>query len=87
MMFSIGFNYVKLKINLRFIINCLKLLEKKKMEIVFKVRKDIVDYILVGKDDRVRIWVEYIIWEDYLVEVMEFLEMFCDLIFVRFGLI
>lgn len=54
-MFSIGFNYVKLKINLRFIINCLKLLEKKKMEIVFKVRKDIVDYILVGKDDRVRI--------------------------------
>lgn len=87
MMFSIGFNYVKLKINLRFIINCLKLLEKKKMEIVFKVRKDIVDYILVGKDDRVRIWVEYIVWEDYLVEVMEFLEMFCDLIFVRFGLI
>lgn len=87
MMFSIGFNYVKLKINLRFIINCLKLLEKKKMEIVFKVRKDIVDYILVGKDDRVRIWVEYIIWEDYLVEVMEFLEMFCDLILVRFGLI
>lgn len=87
MMFSIGFNYVKLKINLRFIINCLKLLEKKKMEIVFKVRKDIVDYILVGKDDRVRIWVEYIVWEDYLVEVMEFLEMFCDLILVRFGLI
>lgn len=87
MMFSIGFNYVKLKINLRFIINCLKLLEKKKMEIVFKVRKDIVDYILVGKDDRVRIWVEYIVCEDYLVEVMEFLEMFCDLIFVRFGLI
>lgn len=86
-MFSTGPNYAKLKTNLRLIINRLKLLEKKKTEIASKARKDIADYISAGKDDRARIRVEHIIREDYLVEAMELLEMFCDLILARFGLI
>lgn len=86
-MFSTGPNYAKLKTNLRLIINRLKLLEKKKTEIASKARKDIADYISAGKDDRARIRVEHIVREDYLVEAMELLEMFCDLILARFGLI
>ena len=31
--------------------------------------------------------VEHIIREDYLVEAMEIVEMYCDLILARFGLI
>ena len=86
-MFSSGPNYNKLKTNLRLTINRLKLLEKKKTEIAAKSRKEIADYISAGKDDRARIRVEHIIREDYLVEAMELLEMYCDLLLARFGLI
>lgn len=40
-----------------------------------------------GKDERARIRVEHIIREDYLVEAMEILELYCDLLLARFGLI
>lgn len=41
----------------------------------------------VGKVERARIRVEHIIREDYLVEAMEIVEMFCDLLLARFGMI
>jgi len=80
-------NYTKLKTNLRLCIQRLKLLEKKKTENALKARKEIADYIALGKPDRARIKVESIIREDYLVEAMELIEMFCDLLIARFGLI
>ncbi|XP_012945750.1 IST1 homolog [Aplysia californica] len=86
-MFKSGPSYTKLKTNLRLIINRLKLLEKKKTEMALKSRKEIADYISAGKEDRARIRVEHIIREDYLVEAMELLEMYCDLLLARFGLI
>ena len=86
-MFKSGANYNKLKTNLRLAINRLKLLEKKKTELAQKARKDIADYISGGKEDRARIRVEHIIREDYLVEAMELLEMYSDLLLARFGLI
>ncbi|CAG5117074.1 unnamed protein product [Candidula unifasciata] len=86
-MFKSGPNYTKLKTNLRLVINRLKLLEKKKTEMALKARKEIADYISAGKEDRARIRVEHIIREDYLVEAMELLEMHCDLLLARFGLI
>lgn len=86
-MFSNKPNYVKLRTNLRLCINRLKLLEKKKTEMALKARREIADYIVAGKDDRARIRVEHIIREDYLVEAMEIVEMLCDLLLARFGLI
>lgn len=80
-------NYTKLKTNLRLCIQRLKLLEKKKSENALKARKEIADYIAAGKADRARIRVECIIREDYYVEAMEIVEMFCDLLIARFGLI
>jgi len=80
-------NYTKLKTNLRLCIQRLKLLEKKKSENALKARKEIADYISGGKADRARIRVECIIREDYYVEAMELVEMFCDLLIARFGLI
>lgn len=80
-------NYTKLKTNLRLAINRLKLLEKKKAELALKARKEIADYIAAGKYERAKIRVEHIIREDYLVEAMEVVEMYCDLLLARFGLI
>ncbi|XP_043278507.1 IST1 homolog [Venturia canescens] len=86
-MFSSGPNYTKLKTNLRLAINRLKLLEKKKTELAQKARKEIADYIAAGKIERAKIRVEHIIREDYMVEAMELLEMYCDLLLARFDLI
>ena len=63
------------------------MLEKKKTEMALKSRKEIADYIQGGKPERAKIRVEHIIREDYLVEAMEIVEMFCDLLLARFGLI
>jgi len=86
-MFSSGSNYTKLKTSLKLCINRLKLLEKKKTEMALKSRKEIADYIAAGKPERAKIRVEHIIREDYYVEAMEIVEMYCDLILARFGLI
>ncbi|KAM6942788.1 IST1 homolog [Xenentodon cancila] len=82
-----GFKAERLRVNLRLVINRLKLLEKKKTELAQKARKEIADYLSSGKDERARIRVEHIIREDYLVEAMEILELYCDLLLARFGLI
>lgn len=82
-----GFNKQKLKVNLKLTINRLKLLEKKKTELAQKARREIADYVNNGKEERARIRVEHIIREDYLVEAMEMLELYCDLLLARFGLI
>nr|CAG4642041.1 EOG090X0DNH [Eurycercus lamellatus] len=86
-MFDSGPNYSKLKTNLRLAVNRLKLLEKKNTELALKARKEIADYIAAGKAERAKIRVEQIIREDYLVEAMELLEMYCDLLLARFGLV
>ncbi|XP_037905320.1 IST1 homolog isoform X3 [Hermetia illucens] len=86
-MFSSGPNYTKLKTHLRLALNRLKLLEKKKSELTQKARKEIADYLTTNKVERARIRVEHIIREDYLVEAMEIVEMYCDLLLARFGLV
>ncbi|CAB3398311.1 unnamed protein product [Caenorhabditis bovis] len=87
MSISWGAQYPKLKTNLRLAINRLQLLGKKKTEMAMKARTEIADYIAANKPDRARIRVEHIIREDYVVEAFEILEMYCDLLLARFGLI
>lgn len=82
-----GPNYTKLKTNLRLIVNRLKLIAKKRTELAQKARAEIADYIRSGKIDRARIRVEHIVREDYLVESIEMVEMYADLLLARFGLI
>ncbi|CAJ0591465.1 unnamed protein product [Cylicocyclus nassatus] len=60
---------------------------KKKTEMAMKARTEIAEYIASKKADRARIRVEHIILEDHLVEAFEILEMYCDLLLARFGLI
>lgn len=63
------------------------LLLTQKAELAQKARKEIADYLAAGKDERARIRVEHIIREDYMVEAMEILELYCDLLLSRLGLI
>ena len=86
-MFSSGPKYQKLVTNLRLAISRLKLLEKKKSEMAVKSRKEIADYLKNGKEDRARIRVEHIIREDYMVEGLEIVEMYCDLLLARMGVL
>ncbi|XP_005608456.1 IST1 homolog isoform X2 [Equus przewalskii] len=86
-MFSSPFKADRLRVNLQLVVNRLKLLEKKKTEQAQKARKEVADHLAAGKDERAGIRVEHIIREDYLVEAMEILELYCDLLLARFGLI
>eukprot|EP00731_Ephydatia_muelleri_P036092 Em0200g11a len=52
-----------------------------------KARKEIADYIKTHRLERARVRVEHIIREDYLVEALEVLELYCDLLLARFGLL
>ncbi|CAD5224460.1 unnamed protein product [Bursaphelenchus okinawaensis] len=84
---SWGTQYAKLKTNLRLCANRLKLLQKKKTEMAQKARNEIADMLMNDKADRARIRVESIIREDFVVEAYELLEMLCELLLARFGVI
>lgn len=85
-MFKPKFNEHKLKINLGLVVSRLKLIEKKKTDLALKARPEIADYVRIAKTDRARVRVEAIIREDYLVEAMELIEMYADLLQGRIGL-
>ncbi|KAL3072306.1 hypothetical protein niasHT_039123 [Heterodera trifolii] len=84
---SWGTQYSKLKTNLRLAANRLRLLQKKKTEQAVKARCEIADFLSTDKEDRARIRVETIIREDFVVEAYELLEMYCELLLARFGII
>ncbi|XP_023611801.1 IST1 homolog isoform X2 [Myotis lucifugus] len=86
-MFGSVFKADRLRVNLQLVVNRLKLLERKKTEQAQKARKEVADHLAAGKDERARIRVEHIIREDYLVEAMELLELYCNLLLARFSLI
>ena len=50
-------------------------------------RREIAALLEAGKEESARIKVEGVIREDYTVEAYEILELFCDLLLARFGLI
>ncbi|GAB5582444.1 IST1 homolog isoform X1 [Prionailurus iriomotensis] len=60
-MFISAFKADRLQVNLQLVVNCLKLLEKKKTEQAQRARKEIAGYLANGKDERARIQVEHVI--------------------------
>lgn len=86
-MFSSKPNYTKLKTHLRLAVNRLRLVQKKRTELAQKARKEIADYLAAGKVERAKVRVEHIIREDYLVEALEIVELYCDLLLTRFSML
>ena len=77
----------RLKVHLKLSINRLKMLQAKKNSLGQHQRREIATLLDKGKEESARIRVEHIIREDLLVETMEMLELYCDLLLARFGLI
>ncbi|CAH8437885.1 unnamed protein product [Dicrocoelium dendriticum] len=85
-LFGSSCDYSKLKSNLRLCCNRMGLLQKKKTELGLKARKEIAELLRVHKIERSRIKTEQIVREDYVIEVMEILQTYCDLLLTRFGI-
>ncbi|OBZ82334.1 protein IST1 [Choanephora cucurbitarum] len=81
------FNATRLKVQLKLAINRLKMLQAKKTSLNQQNRREIGTLLEKGKDESARIRVEHIIRDDLLIEAMENLELYCDLLLARFGLL
>ncbi|CAJ0915927.1 5161_t:CDS:2 [Entrophospora sp. SA101] len=76
----IGFNPNRLKVQLKLAINRIKLAQQKKNVSSKLQRKEIATLLENNKEESARIRVEGIIHDDYYVEAMEVLELYCELL-------
>ncbi|KAL7752836.1 Vacuolar protein sorting-associated protein ist1 [Sorochytrium milnesiophthora] len=81
------YNANKLKVQLRLAVNRLKLIQQKKGSINASQRKELAQLLEQGKEESARIRVEHIIREDFNIEAMEVVELYCELLLARFGLL
>ncbi|KAJ2896500.1 transcriptional repressor general negative regulator of transcription subunit 4, partial [Coemansia aciculifera] len=81
------FQVNKFKVELKLAINRLKLLQAKKSTLNLKARREIAPLLESGKIESATIRVENIIREDLNVEALEMVELFCELLTARVGLI
>ncbi|EKM61469.1 uncharacterized protein PHACADRAFT_248105 [Phanerochaete carnosa HHB-10118-sp] len=83
----VPWNSAKAKVQLRLGVQRLRTLQEKKAAQAKASRRDIAMLIEKGKLETARIKVENIINEDIYVELLELLELYCELLLARFGLI
>ncbi|KAI7888218.1 regulator of Vps4 activity in the MVB pathway-domain-containing protein [Mucor mucedo] len=81
------YNPTRLKVQLKLAINRLKMLQAKKTSLNQQNRREIGTLLEKGKEESARIRVEHIIRDDLFIEAMESLELYCDLLLARFGLL
>ncbi|KZT08602.1 DUF292-domain-containing protein [Laetiporus sulphureus 93-53] len=77
----------KAKVQLRMAVQRLRTLQEKKGAQAKASRRDIAVLLEKGKLETARIKVENIIHEDIYVELLELLELYCELLHARFGLL
>lgn len=81
------FNPARLKVQLKLAINRLKMLQAKKTSLNQQLRREIGTLIEKGKLESARVRIEHVIRDDFVIEAMENLELYCDLLLARFGLL
>lgn len=83
------FNASRCKVQLKLGLNRLKLLQQKKSGMNAQQKREIANLLEKGKakEESARIRVEHIIREDFNIEALEILELYCELLLARFGLI
>lgn len=77
----------RLKVNLRLAITRFQHLQAKKTSICQNQRKEIANLLEKGKEETARIRVEHIIREDFNIEAMEILMLYCELLLARAALL
>ncbi|RDB28634.1 IST1 [Hypsizygus marmoreus] len=80
-------NAPKAKVQLRLSVQRLRTLQQKKEAQAKATRRDIATLIERGKIETARVKVESLINEDIHVELLELLELYCELLLARFGLL
>ncbi|KAI8847960.1 regulator of Vps4 activity in the MVB pathway-domain-containing protein [Chytridium lagenaria] len=75
------------QVQLKLAINRLKLLQQKKTAGNGAARREIAQLLENHKDDSARVRVEHIIREDFTIEAMEIIELYCEMLLARFGLL
>jgi vacuolar protein sorting-associated protein IST1 len=83
----IAFSAEKLKVSLKLAVSRLKMLQNKKQAINQQQRREVALLLEKGKEESARIRAEHIIREDFTIEALEILELYCDLLLTRFGLV
>ncbi|KAJ3717264.1 DUF292-domain-containing protein [Lentinula guzmanii] len=80
-------NSAKAKVQLRLSVQRLRTLQAKKEAQAKSSRRDIATLVERGKIETARIKVEAIIGEDIHIELLELLELYCELLLARFGIL
>ncbi|KII94036.1 hypothetical protein PLICRDRAFT_413911 [Plicaturopsis crispa FD-325 SS-3] len=80
-------NSAKAKVQLRLSVQRLRILQQKKEAQAKSARRDIATLLEKGKVETAKIKVENIINEDIHVELLELLELYCELLTARFALL
>ena len=77
----------KLKVQLKLAVNRLRLAQQKQTALAKQSRRDLANLLELRKEESARIRVENVILEDIYVELLELLELYCELLLARFGLL
>ncbi|PPQ64250.1 hypothetical protein CVT24_008653 [Panaeolus cyanescens] len=80
-------NAAKAKVQLRLSVQRLRTLQQKKEAQAKAARREIATLVERGKIETAKIKTEAIIHEDIYVELLEILELYCELLVARFGLL
>ncbi|EJF67126.1 hypothetical protein DICSQDRAFT_176815 [Dichomitus squalens LYAD-421 SS1] len=83
----VPWNSAKAKVQLRLGVQRLRTLQEKKNAQAKAARRDIAFLLEKGRIETARIKTENIINEDIYVELLELLELYCELLIARFGLL
>jgi len=75
------------KTHLKLAVSRIKLQKNKKDNNIKNSKREIAELLKAGKDESARIKVENIIREDFIIEAYEILELFCELLLARLGVI
>ena len=62
-------------------------MQQKQTALAKQARRDLAQLLEQGKEESAKIRVENIIREDIFVEMLEILELYCELLLARFGLL
>ncbi|KAL8960318.1 MAG: hypothetical protein Q9193_002962 [Seirophora villosa] len=77
----------KLKVQLKLAISRLRMVQQKDTAIAKQQRRQMAHLLEVGKEESARIRVENIIRSDISTELLEILELYCELLLARIGLL
>lgn len=83
----VAWSSAKTKVQLRLSVQRLRMLQEKKEALAKKARRDIGTLLEKGKVETAKLRVESMINEDIHVELLELLELYCELLIARFGIL